>query len=137
MTSIEGFILVGGNSSRMGTDKSRLLLDGETFVELIAKELLALADSVKLVGKDSEQPALKFQSAPDIYPGWGALGGVHAALAACRSQWAAIVACDLPFVSAALFARLASLRENFAAVAPFRATVDRSRYARSIRLFLA
>ncbi len=118
MTSIEGFILVGGNSSRMGTDKSRLLLDGETFVELIAKELLALADSVKLVGKYSEQPALKFQSAPDIYPGWGALGGVHAALAACRSQWAAIVACDLPFVSAPLFARLASLRENFAAVAP-------------------
>lgn len=118
MNSIEGFILVGGASSRMGTDKSRLLLDGETFVERIAKELLSLAHSVKIVGNDSAQLALELPSAPDIYPRWGALGGVHAALAACRSQWAAIVACDLPFVSAALIARLASLRENFAAVAP-------------------
>jgi molybdopterin-guanine dinucleotide biosynthesis protein A len=118
MNSIEGFILVGGDSRRMGTDKSRLLLNGETFVEHIAKELLSLADSVKIVGKNSGQLALKLPSAPDIYPRWGALGGVHAALEACRSQWAAIVACDLPFVSAALIARLASFRENFAAVAP-------------------
>lgn len=118
MNSIEGFILVGGASSRMGTDKSRLLLDGETFVERIAKELLSLAHSVKIVGNDSAQLALELPRAPDIYPRWGALGGVHAALAACRSQWAAIVACDLPFVSAALIARLASLCENFAAVAP-------------------
>ncbi len=118
MNSIEGFILVGGASSRMGTDKSRLLLNGETFVERIAKELLSLADSVKIVGNDSAHLDLQLPSAADIYPGWGALGGVHAALAACRSRWAAIVACDLPFVSAALIARLANLRENFAAVAP-------------------
>lgn len=118
MNSIEGFILVGGASTRMGTDKSRLLLNDETFVERIAKELSSLADSVRIVGNDSAHLALQLPSVPDIYPGWGALGGVHAALAACRSQWAAIVACDLPFVSAALIARLASLRENFAAVAP-------------------
>jgi len=118
MNSIEGFILVGGASSRMGTDKARLLFNGETFVERIAKELLSLTHSVKIVGNDSAHLALQLPSAPDIYPSWGALGGVHAALAACRSRWAAIVACDLPFVSAALIARLVSLRENFAAVAP-------------------
>ena len=117
MNSIEGFILAGGNSSRMGKDKSRLILDGKTFVGRIAEELISLVDSVKIIGKHSEQE-LNLPSVPDIYPGWGALGGVHAALAACNAQWAAIVACDLPFISRTLIARLASLRENAAAVAP-------------------
>jgi molybdopterin-guanine dinucleotide biosynthesis protein A len=43
---------------------------------------------------------------------------LHAALAACSTPWAAVVACDLPFVSGGLFTRLANLREDFEAVAP-------------------
>ena len=60
---------------------------------------------------------LNLPSAPDVYENWGALGGVHAALSASQSPWSLIVACDLPFVTAALFARLAGLREDFEAVA--------------------
>ena len=59
MNSIEAFILVGGQSSRMGTDKSRLLLDGKNFVTHIAEELRLVVDSVKIVGKDSGQLGLK------------------------------------------------------------------------------
>src|SRR5688500_12273956 len=98
MNSLEGFILAGGNSSRMGADKSQLLLDGKTFIERIAEELLSVVASVKIIGKRSGQDN-NLASAPDIFPRWGALGGVHAALAACNSPWAAIVACDLPFIS--------------------------------------
>src|SRR5919201_909117 len=36
MPDLEGFILAGGASSRMGEDKSRLRLGGRTFVERIA-----------------------------------------------------------------------------------------------------
>jgi molybdopterin-guanine dinucleotide biosynthesis protein A len=46
------------------------------------------------------------------------LGGLHAALAACRAEWAAVVACDLPFVTGELFARLMRLREDAEAVVP-------------------
>ena len=51
----------------------------------------------------------------------GALGGLHAALAACTSEWAIVVACDLPFVTAELFTYLSSLRENHDAVVPVQA----------------
>ena len=37
---IEAFILAGGASSRMGTDKSQLLIDHQTFTERIAETLL-------------------------------------------------------------------------------------------------
>ena len=118
MKLIAGFILVGGASSRMGTDKASLLLDGRTFVQRIAEELLAVTDSVTLIGKDAGKLQLNLPNAPDAYANWGALGGVHAALYASRSPWSMIVACDLPFVTAGLFTRLASLREDFEAVAP-------------------
>jgi molybdopterin-guanine dinucleotide biosynthesis protein A len=118
MLEIESFILAGGASSRMGTDKARLSLGGQQFVERIAGALAPISRSVSIVG--ARHPAAKWElrNVPDVYPQWGALGGLHAALHACKSDWAAVVACDLPFVTGELFVRLASLGENFDAVIP-------------------
>jgi molybdopterin-guanine dinucleotide biosynthesis protein A len=115
ISQTEAFILVGGASSRMGTDKAQLLLENQTFVERIADTLLTVTNSIRLVGgrENSKLPVVA-----DVYAQWGALGGLHAALAACRSEWAIVVACDLPFVTAELFQRLASLRADHDAVIP-------------------
>jgi molybdopterin-guanine dinucleotide biosynthesis protein A len=118
MNSIEGFILIGGQSRRMGTDKSQLIIAGQSFVERIAAELSSVTTSVKLVGANSAAAKINLASVPDVYPGWGALGGVHAAISACSAPWALIVACDFPFITRNLFTRLASVREDFEAVAP-------------------
>lgn len=118
MDSIEGFILIGGQSSRMGTDKSLLVIDGQSFVERIAREISAVTKSVRLVGGNASGAGLNLQTVPDVYPNWGALGGVHAAISGCSAQWALVVACDFPFVTSQLFARLASFRADSDAVAP-------------------
>jgi molybdopterin-guanine dinucleotide biosynthesis protein A len=130
MDSIAGFILAGGESRRMGTDKAGLTLNGRSFVERIADELSGVARSVTIVGNNTSALQLKesgnLAMAPDVYPQWGALGGVHAALSACAAHgspqgaadWAFIVACDFPFVTRELFVRLASVREGYEAVAP-------------------
>jgi molybdopterin-guanine dinucleotide biosynthesis protein A len=116
MSDLQAFILVGGASRRMGTDKSQLLIDRQTFTERISETLLQLTDSVTIVGKQPEGSTLP--SVEDVYPQWGALGGLHAALTACRRDWAIVVACDLPFVTAELFSFLASLRLDHEAVVP-------------------
>lgn len=122
MDTVEGFILAGGESRRMGTDKSRLVLGSHTFIELIARELAAVTSSIKVVGdkvfRDEIRLPIDVQMAPDVFPQWGALGGLHAALSACSATWALVVACDFPFVSSELFASLASVRDQFEAVAP-------------------
>jgi molybdopterin-guanine dinucleotide biosynthesis protein A len=130
MDSIAGFILVGGESRRMGTDKAGLTLNGRSFVERIAGEVAEITSSVTIVGSNTAELQLKelsnLTTVPDVYPKWGALGGVQAALSACAGEgspqdaanWALIVACDFPFVTRELFARLASVREGFDAVAP-------------------
>lgn len=122
MDSIEGFILVGGESRRMGRDKAQLPLDGQTFVQHIASELRVVTTSVKVVGnrgstlQPHDSPGVA--SIPDVYPRWGALGGVHSALKACSATWALVVACDFPYVTSGLFARLAGFCEDHEAVAP-------------------
>jgi molybdenum cofactor guanylyltransferase len=112
---IEAFILAGGASSRMGTDKSQLLLENQTFVERIGATLLTVTDTIRLVGGSDN---LKLPVVADVFPQWGALGGLHAALSACRREWAIVVACDLPFVTSELFRTLASLRTEHDAVVP-------------------
>ncbi|HEY0174005.1 MAG TPA: molybdenum cofactor guanylyltransferase [Pyrinomonadaceae bacterium] len=119
MDDIEGFILAGGLSSRMGEDKALLRLGGRTFVELAAGALRAVAPRVSIVGSRPGVGGHGLSVVPDVYEGLGAIGGLHAALSACGARWAAVISCDLPFVSGELFARLASLREDGAeAVAP-------------------
>lgn len=116
MEQIAAFILAGGASSRMGTDKSQLRLEQQTFTQRIAETLLQLTDSVFIVGRDSDESSLR--SVADVYPKWGALGGIHAALAACTREWAIVVACDLPFVTSELFSYLADQRMDHDAVVP-------------------
>lgn len=115
-TDIDAFILAGGASRRMGTDKSQLRIDGKTFTERIAETLLKVTDKVTIVGRTLDDSALP--TVPDVYPQWGALGGLHAALSACDREWAIVVACDLPFVTSELFLHLASLRMDHDAVVP-------------------
>ena len=87
MQSLEGFILAGGASSRMGTDKSQHVLDGQTFVERVAAALSAVTNAITLVGKRHANVQAKLPTVSDIYEQWGALGGLHAALSACRADW--------------------------------------------------
>ena len=115
---IEGFILVGGRSSRMGQDKARLVLNGRSFAERIHDALRSVTQSIRTVGAKGAAALAGLDDVPDVYTEWGALGGLHAALSACRAPWAVVVACDLPFVTGELFERLAEGCDQYDAVVP-------------------
>jgi molybdopterin-guanine dinucleotide biosynthesis protein A len=117
-TNIEGFILVGGASSRMGRDKALLKLGNRTFVERISAAIAPVVNRTTLITSNERSMPSRFPVATDVFSGWGAFGGLHAALVTCKSEWALVVACDLPMVTSALFERLDSLKEGFDAVAP-------------------
>ena len=110
MLDVEGFILVGGASSRMGRDKSRLMLGSQTTVERIAEVMANVATRVRLVGEQDDRN--RFESVPDLAESWGPLGGIHAALHAAEAEWCIAIACDLPFVSGGLLRRLFELGLN-------------------------
>jgi len=101
MTDFSAFVLAGGRSSRMGTDKAFLQFEGRTLLAQALDLLRALTPEVRIVG-----PAAKFATygrvIEDVYPGHGPLAGIHAALSASTTELNLILAVDLPFVSESL-----------------------------------
>jgi molybdopterin-guanine dinucleotide biosynthesis protein A len=53
---------------------------------------------------------------PDVLPGKGAPGGLHAALSAARTGWVFVAACDMPFLAGGPIRHLAGLRAGATAV---------------------
>jgi molybdopterin-guanine dinucleotide biosynthesis protein A len=95
-----GFVLVGGQSSRMGKDKALLPYRGKTLVEHVASTVRDAAGSVTLVGPADRYAGLAYSVVPDAVPECGPLGGILTALANSPADWNLIVACDMPSLTA-------------------------------------
>ncbi len=125
MSDIEGYVLAGGASSRMGRAKANLCLGEKTFVERAANALSEISPKrLLVVGNLLEMPSGlsvlpdKFYKVSDKQTR-GSIIGLHTALSDVRSDWAAVLACDLPFASGELFRKLDSFeRRDFDAVVP-------------------
>lgn len=91
-----GYVLVGGQSSRMGRDKARLPLNSHFLVEDVAEKVAKVAGNVALVGNPALYSDLPFECIRDLHPGLGPLAGIEAALAQNKAAWNLIVACDMP-----------------------------------------
>jgi len=110
-TDLSAFILAGGKSTRMGTDKAFLLLDGRTLLARMLDLARQISSNVHIVGA----PAKFTPFAPtieDIFPGCGPLAGIHAALRFSPTDLNLILAVDVPFVSPALLDYLISRARN-------------------------
>src|SRR5262245_29629765 len=93
-------ILAGGRASRFGgRDKSTLVIDGRTILDRQLTELRPLTTDILIVGGRHAPPPARLVR--DLVPGGGPLGGLHAALADSHGDATIVIACDMPYVSAA------------------------------------
>lgn len=96
---VSGVILAGGASRRMGRDKALLDLGGRPLIAVVAERLRAVADEVIICANHVARYApFADRCVPDIYPGVGTLGGLHAGLHAAGHDWVMVVGCDMPFI---------------------------------------
>jgi len=107
------WVLAGGRSSRMGTDKALLEIEGQPLVLRVADRLAEVCGSVAIIGEGTlsnpgQYANLGLRVVPDSFPGLGPLAGIEAALAATSAEANLIAACDMPSLDAsaleALFA---------------------------------
>lgn len=122
MIDVEGFILAGGASNRMGRAKWQLRLGDETFLERTGFAMRTLcANGVSVIGSNLPEKINDLPVIPDQSNQKASIIGLYTALKHSKSEWSLIVACDLPFVSGDLFRRLAEFVEkslNIDAVVP-------------------
>jgi molybdenum cofactor guanylyltransferase len=113
-TALAGAVLAGGRSTRIGTDKAVLEVAGLTLVErAVAACRGAGASPVAVVGHRATATlpvTLDARIVADLHPGEGPLGGIVTALRWSPAPVVLVIACDLPFLGAALLADLVGRR---------------------------
>jgi molybdopterin-guanine dinucleotide biosynthesis protein A len=121
MRLISVVILAGGQSRRLGIDKSLLEIEGQTLIARAVHRLAALSDDLIVVTNEPvryRSLALGVRFVPDDRRGMGALMGVYSGLKAARHGHALAVACDMPFLSLPLLRYMVPLSEGSDVVIP-------------------
>lgn len=114
--SITGFILAGGQSRRMGSDKTHIQWGSGTLLSHAVEVMSKTVAEVFILGSlRIETPPV--MSIPDEFPGCGPLSGIHAALKHSSTKWNLVLAVDLPLVSPGLLGFIAAKSHESPAMA--------------------
>lgn len=112
-------VLAGGQSSRMGRDKSFVEVEGQHLIERVLEIVTGLADETIISTNRPDAFAhLGLPTFTDVVPDKGSLGGIYSAVTHARGQHTLVVAVDMPFLNRDLLAYLLSLRHGHDVVAP-------------------
>lgn len=97
LIGVGGYVLAGGKSSRMGTDKAVIELAGRPLIARAVEKLRQICAEVYILSSNSALEAY----APlvrDLHEDCGPIGGLEAALAHSRFDWNLLLPVDVPFI---------------------------------------
>ncbi|MDC7996644.1 molybdenum cofactor guanylyltransferase [Gilvibacter sediminis] len=106
MTPLNGIILCGGNSKRMGADKAFLDYKGQTFLARIIAQIQPFCETVYLCGNKPSYAEFGLEVVPDLIPDSGALGGLYSGLHRSETPWNLVLSCDAPLVDSEIMESL-------------------------------
>jgi molybdopterin-guanine dinucleotide biosynthesis protein A len=109
LSHVEGAILAGGASSRMGRDKARVEWRGELLAARVARALAECVERVRIVLRPDAESPLALERIDDRRPERAPIVGLEAALAACEASAVLVAACDLPEIEPRLVLALLAL----------------------------
>ena len=116
---ITGVILAGGKSSRMGQNKALMSLGGQRLVDRVVEVMHSVFDALLMVTNTPDVYAdLGVPMVRDVWPEKGSLGGVYSAIYHVATPYCLVVACDMPFLRAALLRYLITQIADYDVVVP-------------------
>ncbi len=115
-TALQGLVLAGGHSRRMGQDKALLTYHGENQLVRTANMLLKYCKQVYISCRTDQTAAyhgLGYPLVTDSYLDLGPLGGLLSAQRLLPGNPWLVAACDLPFLRESLLETLVERRNPF------------------------
>jgi molybdopterin-guanine dinucleotide biosynthesis protein A len=117
--SITGVILAGGKSNRMGQNKALMSLGGKRLVDRVVEVMRSVFDDLLMVTNTPGVYAdLDLPMVRDVWPEKGSLGGVYSAIYHVATSYCLVVACDMPFLQAAVLRYLITQINDYDVVVP-------------------
>ena len=112
-------ILAGGQSRRMGTDKSFVRLNEKPLLQHVIERVSALQLPLVLIANDPAKYAdFGLPVITDVLPNAGSLGGIYTAVQHGDAEYTLCVACDMPFLNPMLLDHMISVSTGYDAVVP-------------------
>ena len=118
-------ILAGGRSSRFGSNKAFEVLAGKPLIRHVVERVSGVVEQVVVVVGRGDEKANYYKILPahvkilnDDLEGKTPLIGIVSGLAAAKADYAAIISCDVPFVSGEVIALLFRRASNADAAIP-------------------
>lgn len=116
---VSGVILAGGQSRRMGENKALMSLGGRRLIDRVVGALREVFDDLLMVTNSPEVYAdVGVPMVGDVLLGKGSLGGIYSAIYHVTTPYCFVVACDMPFLNAALIRYLVAQRVGYDVVIP-------------------
>jgi len=118
---VTSIILAGGKNLRLGRNKALETLDGKSLIEHVIERVEPLSERILIVTSREKfdlPVSVKAEMLADLYPDKGPLGGIYTGLAASRSLYNIVVACDMPFLNTELLRYMLGLSRDYDAVVP-------------------
>jgi len=114
-------VLAGGEGRRLGVKKHLLEIGGRSLLQIVVARVSVVTDDIVVVASPEDSASIEISGArviSDVVPGKGPLSGLHAGMRIAKFDRALLVACDMPFLSAALLHHLTETATAADAVVP-------------------
>jgi len=116
---ITGIILSGGQSTRMGTDKALLQINGKTFLENTIEMCKPFCQVILISSNNSTHEKFGLGIVPDEFKNCGPLGGIYSCLKKSDTDWNFVISVDAAFVEPEFIKYFISEIDDFDAIVPF------------------
>ena len=117
--NVTGLILLGGKSSRYGSNKALVEIEGVRLVDRVAGVMKSIFHRVILLTNTPEEYTyLRLPMVEDLIMGLGPMGGIYTGLMTMSDETGFLVACDMPFLSGKLIRHMVEVRDDFDTVVP-------------------
>lgn len=94
-----GIILAGGQSKRMGNDKSLLRINGLSFIEILTRSLSEICDEIIISSNSNLHKNLGYKIIHDEINSYGPISGIYSCIKESACEYYLIVATDTPLLS--------------------------------------
>ena len=116
MENVTGIILAGGKSSRMGTDKGLMDLNGMAMIEHVLNASNPVCTQITIVTNNPAYTVFGYELIEDEQLNYGPVIGILSGLRQSKTDKNLVLSCDVPYVTSELLIGLIQSSNNINAV---------------------
>lgn len=116
---ITGIILAGGQSKRMGVDKSKVIYNNVPLIEYPINLFDKICDEIIISVDNNKLKEYDYLKVPDEIGKYGPLAGIYSCLKKSNNNVNIVISCDMPLITENFLNYIISNFENYELVMPF------------------